>query len=161
MSMGVDEMPSVGSGVADFKECLKLLRDGHPDEALLHIRRALNAAPKNPFFLSYAGLITGLAEQRYKDAESLCQEALSLRHNHPQLYLNLSDVYQQCGQTSEAIEVLEQGFASTGRDHRIRRALAKVGRRRSPVFSFLNRSNPLNRILGMCRHRLLGRPRAA
>jgi predicted Zn-dependent protease len=161
VSVPVDELSSTGSGMPDFKECLKLLRDGHPDEALLHIRRALDAAPKNPFFLSYAGLITGLAEQRYGEAEILCREALSLRHNHPQLYLNLCEVYQQCGRTGEAIEVLEKGFASTGRDQRIRRALAKVGRRRPPVFLFLDRSNPLNRILGMCRHRLLGPPRAA
>src|SRR5665213_518137 len=37
------------AGMADFKDCLKHLRDGHPDEALLHARRALGIAPKNPF----------------------------------------------------------------------------------------------------------------
>jgi predicted Zn-dependent protease len=146
--------------MTEFKECLKLLRDGHPEEALLHVRRALGAAPENPFFLSYAGLLAGLAEQRYGDAETLCREALSLRHNHAQLYLNLADVYQQCGRMTEAIEVLEKGLASTGRDGRLRRALQKLGSRRQPVLPFLDRKNPLNQILGMWRHRLVGPPRA-
>jgi tetratricopeptide (TPR) repeat protein len=107
------------------------------------------------------GLLAGLAEQRFADAENLCREALSLRHNHAQLYLNLAEVYQQCGRTQEAIEVLEKGLISAGRDFRIRRALERIGTRREPVLSFLHRSHPLNRTLGRLRHRLAGPQQAA
>ena len=100
--------------MSDFKECLKHLRDGHPDEALLHARRALGIAPKNPFYLSYTGLLAALAEQRFADAESLCHEAIGIRHNHAQLYLNLAEVYQNAGRPQEAIEVLEKGLVSAG-----------------------------------------------
>lgn len=149
------------AGMNEFKQCLKHLRDGHPEEALLDARRALGAAPKNPFYLSYAGLLAGLAEQRYADAEHLCREALSLRHNHAQLYLNLAEVYQQAGRTEEAIDILEKGLVSAGRDFRIRRALERIGTRRDPVFSFLHRSHPLNRTFGKLRHRLAGPSQAA
>ncbi|MGH9690854.1 MAG: tetratricopeptide repeat protein [Candidatus Acidiferrales bacterium] len=145
----------------DFKECLKRLRDGHPEEALLHARRALGIAPKNPFYLSYTGLLAALAEERYGDGEMLCQEAIGMRHNHAQLYLNLAEVYHQAGRSQDAIAVLEKGLVSAGRDFRIRRALEKIGMRRKPVFAFLHRSHPLNRTLGKWRHRLNGPPKSA
>jgi predicted Zn-dependent protease len=149
------------AGMSDFKECLKHLRDGQADEALLHARRALGVAPKNPFYLSYTGLLAALAEKRYGDAETLCREAVGMKHNHAQLYLNLAEVYLQAGRTAEAIGTLEKGLVSAGRDFRIRRALEKIGMRREPVLSFLHRSHPLNRTLGRLRHRLNGPSKAA
>ena len=119
----------------------------------MHARRALGIAPKNPFYLSYTGLLAALAEKRYADAEALCQEAIEIRRNHAQLYLNLAEVYQSAGRPQEAIEILEKGLISAGRDFRIRRALEKIGKRRSPVLAFLHRSHPLNRTLGKWRHR--------
>ena len=113
------------AGMNDFKECLKNLRDGQSEEALQHARRALGIAPKNPFYLSYTGLLAALAEKRFGDAESLCREALGMKHNHAQLYLNLAEVYYQAGRTSEAITTLEKGLVSAGRDFRIRRASGK------------------------------------
>jgi predicted Zn-dependent protease len=149
------------AGMSDFKECLKHLRDGHPDEALQHARRALGVAPKNPFYLSYTGLLAALAEKRFADAETLCREAVGMKHNHAQLYLNLADVYVQAGRNADAIVTLEKGLISAGRDFRIRRALEKLGVRREPVFAFLHRGHPLNRTFGKWRHRFAGPPHSA
>jgi len=142
------------AGMSDFKECLKHLRDGHAEEALLHARRALGVAPKNPFYLSYTGLLAALAE-------TLCREAVGMKHNHAQLYLNLAEVYLQAGRTPDAINTLERGLVSAGRDFRIRRALEKIGMRREPVLTFLHRSHPINRTLGRLRHRFNGPSKAA
>ena len=161
MSYWIGTSSPTDAGMVDFKECLKHLRDGHPEEALLHARRALGIAPKNPFYLSYTGLLAALAEQRYADAECLCREAIDIRHNHAQLYLNLAEVYQNAGRPQEAIDVLEKGLVSAGRDFRIRRALEKMGTRRDPVFTFLHRSHPLNRTFGRWRHRLARSQQAA
>ena len=147
--------------MSDFKNCLRNLRDGRADEALLHARRALGIAPKNPFYLSYTGLLAALAEKRFGDGEALCQEALGMKHNHAQLYLNLAEVYHQAGRTPDAIATLEKGMMSSGRDFRLRRALEKLGMRRQPVLAFLHRSHPLNRTLGKWRHRISGPPQAA
>ena len=68
---------------------------------------------------------------------------------------------QHAGRAQEAIQVLEKGLVSAGRDFRIRRALEKMGMRREPVLTFLHRSHPLNRTLGKWRHRLTGPPKAA
>jgi tetratricopeptide (TPR) repeat protein len=161
MSHWIGTTSPTDAGMSDFKDCLKNLRDGRADDALLHARRALGVAPKNPFYLSYTGLLAALAEKRYGDGEALCQEALGMKHNHAQLYLNLAEVYHQAGRTPDAITTLEKGMMSSGRDFRLRRALEKLGVRREPVFTFLHRSHPLNRTLGKWRHRWSGPPKAA
>jgi predicted Zn-dependent protease len=161
MSHWIGSTSPTDAGMNDFKECLKQLRDGHAQDALQYARRALGAAPKNPFYLSYTGLLAAVAERRYGDGESLCQEAVGMRHNHAQLYLNLAEVYQQCGRTQDAIATLEKGLVSAGRDFRIRRALERIGARREPVLSFLHRSHPVNRTLGKWRHRFVGPSQAA
>jgi tetratricopeptide (TPR) repeat protein len=156
MSHSIGTLSPVDAGLPDFKECLKHLRDGHPDVALLHASRALGISPKNPFYLSYAGLLVAFTERRFGRAETLCLEALRIRRNHPQLYLNLAEVYQNAGRPQEAIEVLDKGLALAGRDFRIRRAREQLGARRQPMLPSLSRSHPLNRILGKWRHRLMG-----
>jgi len=156
VSQGLETLTVSDCGMSDFKECLKHLRDGHHDEALADVGRALRIAPENPIYLSYAGLLAALAERRFRDGEQLCLEALKLRHNHPQLYLNLAQVYQKAGRFQDAADVLEKGFTSTGRDPKIRCALNGLGRRRKPLFPFFDRNNPINRILGKWRHRMLG-----
>jgi predicted Zn-dependent protease len=161
MSHWIGTTSPADAGMSDFKECLKQLRDGHASEALSAARRALGIAPKNPFYLSYTGLLAAVAEKRYADGETLCMEALGMRHNHAQLYLNLAEIYQQSGRTQEAITTLEKGLVSAGRDFRLRRALQKIGSRREPMVTFLHRSHPVNRTLGKLRHKFAGPTKAA
>jgi len=144
------------AGVTDFRECLRLLRDGNPEDGLTRVRRALELEPQNPFYLSYAGLLTAIAERKYSIAESLCKEAVKLKRNHPQPYLNLAEVYVCAGRNADAVETLRKGLRSAGRDVRIRHALAKMRMRRNPVLNFLHRDHPLNRLFGAWRHRILG-----
>jgi predicted Zn-dependent protease len=160
MSHWIGSPSPADAGMSEFKECLKRLRDGQPTEALSFVRRALGSEPKNPFYLSYTGLLAAMAEKRFGDGEMLCQEALGLKCNHAQLYLNLAEVYQQAGRTSDAIDVLQKGLISAGRDFRIRRALERLGVRRLPVLTFLHRSHPVNRALGRVRHRFSGPTKA-
>lgn len=148
------------AGMSEFKEGLRRLRDGRAKEALVCVRRALGSEPKNPFYLSYTGLLAAVAEKRFADAELLCQEALGLKCNHAQLYLNLAEVYQQAGRLDDAVATLEKGLVSAGRDFRIRKALERVGVRRAPVITFLDRTHPLNVTLGRLRHRFSGPAKA-
>ena len=143
-------------GRTEFAECLRHLHDEHKGIALAHARRALKEEPQNPFFLSYVGMLSAVAEKRYLAGENLCRKALEMKWNHPQLYLNLAEVYHQAGRDGEAMATLRRGFISAGRDARIRRALEKIDGRRAPILSSLGRSHLLNRILGRLRHRMIG-----
>ena len=158
-SFMTDEMGSAspsGAGLTEFKECLKQLNDGNKSVALAHIRRALRAEPRNPFYLSYVGMLSAVAEKRYAAGENLCREAVEMMCNHAQLYLNLAELYHQAGRNGDAMATLQKGFISTGHDVRIRRALEKIGGRRTPILSILGRGHSLNRILGRLRHQLFG-----
>jgi Flp pilus assembly protein TadD len=155
----LDEMgphAPTGVGRTEFAECLRHLHDEHKGIALAHIRRALKAEPQNPFFLSYVGMLCAVAEKRYVAGEKLCREALEIKCNHAQLYLNLAEVYRQAGRHGDAMKTLRKGFISAGRDLRIRMALEKIGGRRPPILSSLGRCHPLNRLLGRWRHRMIG-----
>jgi Flp pilus assembly protein TadD len=161
VSHWISPAAETSEGLEEFKEGLSCLRQGDHFAALDHVRRALEVEPRNAFYLSYAGLLIAQTEERYESAEQLCMEALGLKWNHAQLYLNLADVYQRCGRTEDAIETLQKGLLSAGHDFRIRRALERLGVRRPPVLPFLERTHALNRTLGRLRHRLSGSARVA
>ncbi len=137
----------------EFRRGLTLLRSDYPGKALGHVRRAAELEQNNPVYLSYLGLLVGRTEKRWRAAEQLCRQALRLRHNQAQFYLNLAEVYGSEGRKEDAVEVLTSGLQYTKRDVRLTRALGKLGLRRAPVLTFLGRKSAVNRRLGKLRHR--------
>jgi predicted Zn-dependent protease len=138
----------------EFKLGLMRLRDGFPAQALRHLQRAVQLEQQNPFYLSYLGLALALTLKHWGEAEHLCTLALQMKRTHPQLYLNLAEVYRAAGRRQEAIEALVLGLQYTNRHPSLYRALARTSTRRPPVLPFLPRANAVNRVLGRIRHRL-------
>lgn len=139
----------------EFKLGLTRLRDGFPAQALQHIQRAAQLEQQNPFYLSYLGLLLALTRKRWAEAERLCTTALRIKRTHPQLYLNLAEVYLAAGQRQEAIEALVLGLQYTNRHPSLLRTLERISMRRPPILPFLPRANVVNRMLGRLRHRML------
>jgi Flp pilus assembly protein TadD len=145
------------SAVVEFKQGIKLLRDGHPAEAFEYFRNAADSEQRNPYYLSFLGVSLARAQRKWAAAVELCETALSMRRNEAQLYLNLAEVYVSAGRRDDAVEVLDKGLIYFRIDSRIKRARANLGRRGSPVLPFLDRGHFLNRILGKLRYRITGR----
>ncbi len=139
----------------EFKTGLTFLRDNYANRALLHIQRASELEKNNPYYMSYLGVALARTQQRWADAERLCDAAVRMKRNQAQLYLNLAEVYMVAGRKEDAREALVSGMKYARRDIRLNIAMAKLTPRRSPVFSFLERKHPLNRHFGMLRHRTL------
>ncbi len=139
----------------EFKQGLTLLYDEYPEKALAHMRRAVELEKHNPYYLSYLGLSLARAERKWAEAEELCNTAVKMKRDHPQLYLNLAEVYVTAGRREDAVEILSRGLNYARRDARLNRALSKLAVRRPPVIRFLNRQHFLNRNLGKLRHRAL------
>ena len=135
-----------------FKQGLVQLQKGFAREAVVKLRSAVARQPSNAYFVSYFGLATGIAQKKWREAETLCVQALQLKRTAPQLYLNLANVYEYSGRVGEAVDTLCEGLRYTGKDSRIAAALRAFGVRRPPVLSFLPRENALNRCLGKIRH---------
>jgi Flp pilus assembly protein TadD len=145
------------SAIADFKQGINLLREGHSLEATEYFRHAAELEQKNPYYLSFLGVAVARAQRKWTAAVKLCETALSLRRNEVQLYLNLAEVYVSAGRRDDAVEVLDKALIYFRVDARIRRARANLGMRCPPVLPFLKRAHFLNRSLGKLRRRVSGR----
>jgi Flp pilus assembly protein TadD len=139
----------------EFKTGLSLLRDNYANRALQHIKRAAELEKNNPYYMSYLGVALARTEKKWADAERMCDNAVRLKRNQAQLYLNLAEVYIAAGRREDARETLISGMKYARRDIRLNIAMAKLTPRRSPVFTFLERKHPLNRHFGALRHRTL------
>jgi Flp pilus assembly protein TadD len=139
----------------EFKQGLALLRDNYAVKALPHMRRAVELEKNNPYYMSYLGVVMARSEQRWAEAEKLCDGAVRMKRNQAQLYLNLAEVYATAGRREDAVEALQAGLKFARRDVRLNIALNRLIHRRSPVFTFLARKHPLNKSVGKLRHRTL------
>jgi len=132
----------------EFKTGLTLLRDNYAMKALPHMRRAVDLDKNNPYYMSYLGVVLARAER-------LCDSAVRMKRNQAQLYLNLAEVYATAGRRDDAVDALQTGLKFARRDIRLTIAMNKLTARRAPVLSFLGRRHPLNRQLGILRHRAM------
>ena len=139
----------------EFKQGLTLLRDNYAIRALPHMQKAMDLDKNNPYYMSYLGVVLARSEQKWGEAERLCDAAVRMKRNQAQLYLNLAEVYATAGRRDEAVEALEAGLKFARRDVRLSIALNRLMHRREPVFSFLSRRHPVNRQLGLLRHRAM------
>jgi Flp pilus assembly protein TadD len=139
----------------EFKTGLTFLRDNYANRALQHIQRAAELEKNNPYYMSYLGVALARTQQKWADAERLCDAAVRLKRNQAQLYLNLAEVFVAAGRREDAREALVAGMKYARRDIRLNIAMTKLTTRRNPVFSFLERKHPLNRHFGMLRHKTM------
>lgn len=139
----------------EFKEGMTQYQADYYARALGHFQKAVELDKTNATYLSYLSLVVALAQKNYEAAEQLGHTALRMKRNDPQLYLNLAEVYLKAGDKEDAVEALQVGLTYTKQDVRLKRALRKLGVRRPPVISFLERKHFLNRSLGKARHKIL------
>jgi len=139
----------------EFKTGLTFLRDNYATKALPHMRKAVDLDRNNPYYMSYLGVVLARSEKKWAEAEKLCDSAVRMKRNQAQLYLNLAEVYATAGRRDDAVEALQAGLKYARRDVRLTIAMNKLTPRRQPVLTFLTRRHPLNRQLGMLRHRAL------
>jgi len=142
------------SAIVEFKEGIKLLRNGQSAEAFEYLRHAAELNQQNPYYLSFLGVSVARAQRKWNAAVHLCEKAVSLRRNEVQLYLNLAEVYVAAGRRDDAVTVLDRAAIYSSMDVRVKRARAELGKRSSPVLPFLERGHFLNRSLGKLRHRM-------
>src|SRR5215470_9001295 len=139
----------------EFKQGLALLRDNYANKALPHMRKAVDLDRNNPYYMSYLGVVLARSEEKWAEAEKLCDAAVRMKRNQAQLYLNLAEVYATAGRRDDAVETLQSGLKYARRDVRLTIAMNRLAARRRPVLSFLPRRHPLNRQLGLLRHKTL------
>ncbi len=83
--------------------------DGHPDEAVPHLRDALRINPRHPVAsLSLGGIL--LDQGRAEEAIGFLKTAMEVRPNDPAAADALGKAYSRFGRFPEAIAAAEEGI---------------------------------------------------
>ena len=102
---------------------------------------------------SFYGLCVAMVRRRYAEAVQYCNLSLKSQFMDPDHLANLALVYLERDDRADAIEKLHEGLRIQPSNTRINKILDDIGRRQTPVISFLSRNNPLNVWLGKRRSR--------
>jgi len=101
-----------------------------------------------PVYNSYFAACIAKERGQSSQAALLCRDAMEREPDNPVHYLNLGRIFLFQGRKIEAIEIFREGLKHNP-EPRIIVQLQKLGTRKQPVFPFLHRNNPLNKILGI------------
>lgn len=108
--------------------------------------------PRSAEALSYYGLCIGLVQRKYKLAIEFCQKAIEMNFYWPDHYTNLAKVYVAASMKRKAVETLDKGLSMFPEDKPLRKARLELGVRSRSSVPFLERDNPINKVLGRTRH---------
>jgi len=134
------------------------LKSGNQKDAYDVLQQAVVLYPDDPFILSYYGTLQAIADKKYRSGIENCTRAIVLFRKKsffgeverfPVFYLNLGRVYLAAGKKKDAIDAFKKGLQYNGGYNAILKKLKKLGMRNRPPVPFLDRSNPINKYLGM------------
>ncbi len=109
--------------------------------------------------ISFYGLCLGLHLGKHREALQLCQAAIEAEPMKADHYTTLAAVCWAGHQRRKAVTALQRGFAIDPANGRLLDLQGRLGRRRDPVISTLDRAHPVNVTLGRIRHAFAGPPR--
>lgn len=137
------------------------LMRGNQQEAYAVLKQAAVFYPDDPFVLSYYGSLQAIVDKKHRNGIENCTRAIALYkkralacdvERYAVLYLNLGRVYLAAEKKKDAISAFKKGLQYDHKYSAIVRKLKKLGARERPIVSFLDRSNPINKYLGMILH---------
>jgi tetratricopeptide (TPR) repeat protein len=140
-----------------FKEVKYLLRTGDGRSALNTLREGLEKYPADPFLMSYYGYLLSVVDKNPREGIKKCRDAIvaldkampfASEFYYPVFYLNLGRTYLKENRI-EAINCFRTGLKTDPENQDLLNELNKLGSRRKPAMPFLNRSNPINKYIGM------------
>jgi thioredoxin-like negative regulator of GroEL len=137
----------------DLGEVIAQQVAGRDYAGALAVIEQIPLSARTPLVLSAYALCTAAAQGSYKSSVNLCHEAIKKDPKNPEHYYRQGRILLLAGKRKDAIWVLRMGLRH-GRHKEILETLAALGLRRTPPISFLARSNPLNKYLGMLLARL-------
>ena len=153
-----DRWRGVRSAEEYMDELGDLIKDRNNKKAIALLNDALAFYPDDPFLLSYHGCLDAIVNNNYKAGIEACKSSfIALKEKVPfgedyflpLLYLNLGRAYLSAGKKRNAVGCFKKGLAMDPEDQDIMWELDELGARKRPAVSLLERSNPINKYIGM------------
>lgn len=116
----------------------------------------VDADLKDPLFLStYGWLLTQIPGQELRGLQ-VCQQVAREHPSLPVPNLMFAKAMMAAGKKIDGLRMLRRLARVDSLENRTQEILEWLGVRRRPVVPFLKRSNPINHLLGMVRHKVMG-----
>lgn len=137
------------------------LRKGNQKAAFTLLQQASVQYPEDPFILSYYGCFQAIVDRKYRAGVDNCKKALSLLRKessfgeemlYPVFFLNLGRAYIAAGKKKEALVELNRGLKYDNSNSDILQEIRTLGKRKKALVPFLDRSNPINKYIGLILH---------
>jgi tetratricopeptide (TPR) repeat protein len=138
------------------------LKSGKQKDAFILLQQAAVQFPDEPMILSYFGCLQALVDKKYRSGIEACMRAIVLLKNREEdekeklyaiFYLNLGRAYLAAGKKQEAITAFTKGIKFNSSNGDLQKELREIGKRKQPPVSFLDRSNPINKYIGLILHK--------
>lgn len=139
----------------NFTAGLRFLKEENMDRALRAFEKAWKQDKENAEYMSYYGLCKALRGGEIGLGLELCTRAIKKEFFKAEFYQNLGKVYMHAGNKKGAIKVFLKGLKFAPKDEGINKLLIDLGFRNKPVIPVLDRSNFLNKALGILFRRKL------
>lgn len=133
----------------NFTAGLRFLKEENMDRALRAFEKAWKQDKENAEYMSYYGLCKALRGGEIGLGLELCTRAIKKEFFKAEFYQNLGKVYMHAGNKKGAIKVFLKGLKFAPKDEGINKLLIELGFRNKPVIPVLDRSNFLNKALGI------------
>jgi tetratricopeptide (TPR) repeat protein len=139
-----------------------LQKKGRQKEAYSVLIQARLHYPDDPVLLSFYGCLQAMVDKKFRSGVESCRKALasfkpkdaeSATVLYPLFYLNLGRAYHAADKKREAVSAYQQGLSYDRKNSEIKNELTQMGVRKKSPLPFLDRSNPINVIVGKLIHR--------
>jgi tetratricopeptide (TPR) repeat protein len=147
---------------ADYLRLVKAhLRNGKQKDAFRVLQQGSVMYPDDPVILSYYGCLQALVDKKHRSGVDTCKKAIILLKKkrssgeevlYPIFYLNLGRAYIAAGKKKDAIDAFEKGLQYDYGNSDLKKELRGLGTRKKPLVPFLDRSNPINKYIGILLH---------
>ncbi len=135
----------------------KHLKEDNIDKALRAFEKAYREDKDMAEHMSYYGLCKAVRSGEIGFGLELCTRAIKKEFFRAEFYLNLGKVYLAAGNKKGAIKVFLKGLKFEPANEEINKYLVDLGFRKRPFVPVLERSNPVNKYLGIIFRRLIPR----
>jgi tetratricopeptide (TPR) repeat protein len=133
-------------------------RNGKQKEAYGLLLQATLQYPDDPLILSYFGCLEAIVDKKYRSGVEACKRAILLLKKketfseeilYPVFYLNLGRAYVAAGKKKDAIDSFKKGLRYDSGNSDLKKELQRLGVRKQAPVPFLDRSNPINKYIGL------------
>ncbi len=132
----------------EFRKGKLFLDDDKMDKALRAFEKAYKADKDNPVYMSYYGMCKAIRGGQVGLGLDLCIRAIKKDFKRAEFYLNLGRVYLATGNKKGATRIFKKGLQFEPGNSGLHDYMAGLGVRNRPMIGAVERSNPLNRMLG-------------